>query len=77
MSKCLVCGEVTNRPLWSIFSHFYLYSPGHWKYFSGNMRTFGAWSGFWSTIGLICPAFNTLRHWRYRKARLTIGGNDI
>lgn len=77
MKHCIVCGEPTEYPVRSAFSHFHLYAPGNWKYFRGNMRQFGAWEGFWSTVGLICPAFNTLWHWRYRKARLTVGGKEI
>ena len=71
--KCIVCDEPTEKPIRSAFSHFYLYAPGNWQYLRGNMKMFGRWSGFWSTMDLICPALNTLRHWKYRKARLTIG----
>lgn len=70
--KCLVCGDASPRPILATLWHFRLYAGGNWKWFRGNMATFGAWDGFWGTIGLVCPAFNTLRHWQYRKARLVL-----
>jgi hypothetical protein len=72
VSKCIVCGEETDRPSASAFSHFYLYTPGQWKWLKGNMRTFGRFSGFMSTLYLAFPALNTLRHWKHRKSRLDL-----
>lgn len=68
--KCQWCGEVTEHPFMALFSHFWLYQPGQWKYMRGNVRTFGLWDGFWGTIYLIFPFANSLRHWRHRKSRL-------
>lgn len=52
--------------------NFRLYESGNWKYFRGNMRTFGRWDGFWMTVCLISPLFNTLRYWKYRNHRLKL-----
>ena len=72
MSKCLWCGVSTDRPIRSALTHFKLYQSGQWRYFKGNMATFGKWDGFWATIGLISPLWTSLRHWRYRKSHLTL-----
>lgn len=70
--RCLWCGDRTHRPVAAFLEHFRLYESGNWKWFRGNMRTFGWWDGFWATIGLICPLYTTLRHWRRRKATLVL-----
>lgn len=72
MKKCLWCGVETEYPLSALFSHFHLYSSGQWRYWRGNIKTFGIWDGFWSSVGLTFPIFNTLRHWKYRKAKLVL-----
>lgn len=70
--RCIVCGDRTHRPIAAALNHFRLYEGGNWRWFKGNMATFGKWDGFWSTIGLICPLFTTIRHWKYRKAQLVL-----
>lgn len=74
MKTCLICGESTMKPAHAAFSHFWLWNPGQLQFLRGNISMFGFWSGLDSTLGLICPAYNTLRHWKHRKARLSIGG---
>jgi hypothetical protein len=70
--KCLWCGEETTHPVRDLFAHFWIYQPAQWQYLKGNMATFGRWSGFWSTVELAFPMFNSLRHWRHRKTRLEL-----
>lgn len=70
--KCLICGEPSEKPIRSTFSHLWLYVPGQWKYLRGNVRMFGLWDGFWGTVYLVSPLLNTLRHWKYRKHRLSV-----
>jgi hypothetical protein len=70
---CIVCGRSSDRPIRDALSHFKLYAGGNWRWFRGNMQTFGAWDGFWTSVGLVCPAYTTIRHWKYRKSSLTIG----
>jgi hypothetical protein len=77
MRKCIVCGEETARPFASAFSHFYLHVPGQWKHLGPNIKAFGWWSGITSTLALVCPAYNTLRNWRYRKDRLVLRGKNL
>lgn len=74
MAKCIVCGNTTTRPVAAAFEHFRLYQSGQWKYLRGNVRQFGRWAGVMGTLGLCFPVFNTLRHWRLRRARLVIPG---
>jgi hypothetical protein len=74
MKKCIVCGEETDKPIEDALWHFRFYDPGMWQYMKGNMKCFGYWQGFLSTLGLAFPWFNTLRFWRYRKCRLVIEG---
>lgn len=74
MSKCIVCGDNTQRPIAAALEHFRLYERGNWKYLRGNMGQFGRWSGFMGTLCLCFPIFNTLRHWKLRKAALVIPG---
>lgn len=74
MKRCLICGDETKRPIAATLEHLRLYESGNWGWFKGNMRAFGAWSGFWSSVGLVCPLFNTLRHWKYRKVTLAVPG---
>jgi len=68
--KCPYCGE--EGTLGAAFSHFWLYSPGHWKYLRGNVQMFGLWTGFWATMDLACPLLNSLRHWKYRRWTLKL-----
>ena len=70
--NCLWCGGETKHPVCHLFAHFWIYRAGQWQYLKGNCRTFGKWGGFWGTIGLAFPIYNTLRHWRFRKARLEL-----
>lgn len=72
MKHCIVCGEKTDQPIAAAFTHFYLYAPRQWMYLRGNCKTFGLLSGIHSTLCLICPAYNTLRHWKHRKSRLVL-----
>lgn len=76
MKHCLICGDNTNRPIVATLWHLRLYEGGNWKWFKGNMATFGKWAGFWGTVGLICPLFTTLRHWKYRKCRLELATGE-
>jgi hypothetical protein len=75
--KCVICGEPTDKPVQSAFSHFWLYAPGALQYLRGNIRAFGFWSGAGATLALACPLYNTVRHWKHRKARLEIGGKHV
>lgn len=75
--KCVICGEPTGKPVQSAFSHFWIYMPGARRYLRGNVRAFGFWSGLHSTLSLACPLYNTVRHWKYRKAKLEIGGKHV
>lgn len=75
---CIICGEPTDRPFQAAFAHFWLWHPGMTQYLRWNIKTFGFWSGLSGTLGLMCPAYNTLRNWKYRKHRLVIpGAEDI
>lgn len=76
MKHCLVCGDKTAKPILATLYHFRLYESGNWKWFKGNMATFGKWDGFWSALCLVCPLFNTLRNWKYRKATLVLANGD-
>lgn len=69
--RCVICGDQTDRPIRAALSHFRLYESGNWKWLRGNVEVFGWRQGFVATLGLVCPAFNTLRNWRHRKSRLT------
>lgn len=72
MKRCAVCGEETRHPLWATLEHFYLWQGGMSQYLRGNIRAFGLRPGLSATIGLMCPLYNTLTTWRYRKARLVL-----
>ena len=72
MNACPICGERSTRPVLATLHHLRLYESGNWRFFRGNMAAFGRWRGFWSTVCLISPLFNTLRHWKYRKCRLEL-----
>jgi hypothetical protein len=72
MKHCVICGDETNQPVAAAFEHFHLYRSGQWRYLRGNIRQFGGWDGFWGTVGLVCPAFNTIRFWKLRRAKLVI-----
>lgn len=75
--KCIICGETTNTPWRSAFSHFWFYMPGQLQWWRGNIKAFGFWSGLHASICLSFPFYNTLRHWRHRKSRLDIGGQNV
>lgn len=72
LKTCIVCGEKTEKPFQAAFEHFWLWQPGMLQYLRGNICTFGFWSGLSATIGLMCPLYNTLKNWKYRKARMVI-----
>ena len=72
MKHCIVCGDETKRPIAATLSHFILYQQGQWAFLKGNIDVFGWRNGIMSTLYLICPALNTIRFWKYRKARLVI-----
>jgi hypothetical protein len=80
LKTCPICGsqaKCTFKEHWYHHvwrAHLAPYEPGNFRWFKGNMATFGRWRGFWSTIGLISPLFNTLRHWKYRKHQLVCAG---
>lgn len=72
MSKCVVCGAVTDQPFVAAVNHF---RPFEWhdpKYIMGNIRAFGFWSGLRSNVSLYFPFLNTLLNWKYRKMALEI-----
>ena len=71
-ARCLICGETTTKPIATAFEHFFLYASGNWKYWRGNIKTFGFWPGLHGSICLTFPIYNTLRHWKHRKSRLVI-----
>lgn len=70
--QCLICGQKTNNPILAALSHFYLYESGMTKYLKGNIKMFGFWRGLNATLSLICPAYNTIKNWKYRKSSLNI-----
>ena len=76
MKECIVCGEKTDQPIAAAFEHFYLYVPGNWRYWRGNIKTFGFWSGLSGSLGITFPIYNTLRHWKHRKSRLVLDSSN-
>lgn len=72
MHKCVICGQATDRPIRELLWHFRLVEWGQWRFWRGNIATFGFWSGLKSSITLSFPIINTLWHWKYRKARLVL-----
>jgi hypothetical protein len=70
MSKCVICDHETDRPVREFFWHFRLVEWDQWRFWRGNIKMFGFWSGLKSSITLSFPIINTLWHWKYRKARL-------
>lgn len=43
-----------------------------WRYWRGNIKTFGFWSGFKSNIALTLPLLNMIIHWKYRNMHLDV-----
>jgi hypothetical protein len=72
MNRCLICDERTTQPWRAALWHFRLVDWGQWRYWKGNIRTFGLRSGLAGSFALSFPIYNTLRHWKYRKHRLVI-----
>ena len=77
IKTCPICGDKTRKPIQAAFEHFWFWQPGSLQYLKGNIKTFGFWSGLHAWICLAFPFYSTLRHWKYRKCRLTIGGRDV
>ena len=77
MNYCPVCHDKTDRPIAAALHHFRLWESGMWRYLRGNCKQFGLRSGILSFICLKCPAFNTLWHWKHRRSRLVIGGQQL
>ena len=72
MKHCIICGEKTEKPFLAAFTHFYLWQPGMLQYLKGNIQAFGFFDGLNATIGLMCPFYDTLKNWKYRKHQLII-----
>lgn len=70
MKKCIVCDEPTSTPVREALWHFRLVDWGQWRFWPGNMRMFGFWSGLRSNLTLSFPILNTLLNWEHRKSRL-------
>ncbi len=70
MNKCKICGEKlkpnSNR-LSAALWHFRLIERKQWPWFRGTMELFG----LDAAICLMSPIYNTFRHWKRRKAKLT------
>ena len=67
---CIICGEKlkpnSNR-LTAALWHFRPLELKQWPWFRGTVKH----CGISSAISLMSPLYNTLRHWKYRKAKLT------
>jgi len=74
--KCLICGDRTHQPIRAVLHHFRLVEWDQWQYWRGNIRTFGFWNGLRSSVTLSFPILNTLIHWRYRKATLSLANGE-
>lgn len=70
MSKCIICGDETSKPVREALWHFRLVEWGQWKFWRGNIATFGWRAGLRGSITLSFPIINTLWHWKHRKSRL-------
>jgi hypothetical protein len=78
MNKCIICGDPTPTPIREALRHFRLVDWGQWRYWSGNISTFGFLSGLRGSICLSFPIINTLWNWKYRKRRLILPkGSDV
>jgi len=70
MTKCKICGEKlkpnSNRLMAALW-HFRPLEWKQWPWFRGTLKQFG----LDAAICLMSPAYNTLRHWKYRNAKLT------
>ncbi|MDE2104486.1 MAG: hypothetical protein KGL39_45040 [Patescibacteria group bacterium] len=67
---CIICGEKLKPGSNRLMSAFWHFRPLEWKqrpWFRGTLKRFG----ISAAIGLMSPLYNTLRHWKYRKAKLT------
>jgi hypothetical protein len=68
--NCIICNEQLKQNsnlLWAALWHFRLIEFKQWPWFKGTYKHFG----LSSAISLICPLYNTLRHWKYRRFKLT------
>lgn len=72
MKTCPICGGPTRAPVQAALEHFCLYLPGQLGYVRGNFRMFGFLGGLDANLSLLCPIYNTLRHWRHRRSSLTL-----
>lgn len=69
---CVVCGRQTSAPVFDALHHFRLVQWGQWKYWLGNIKAFGFWSGLAANITLSFPIVNTLVNWKHRRSTLEI-----
>jgi hypothetical protein len=72
VKECLWCAEKTDSPIRATLWHFRLVDWGQWRYWRGNIRTFGWRGGLLASLSLSFPIFNALWNWRYRKMRLEV-----
>ena len=71
-SQCLICGAKTYKPFAATIEHLRPFECHEAKYFFGNIRQFGFWSGLRGNVCLYFPFLNTLLNWKYRKCHLDV-----
>lgn len=71
---CPICGEPTNEVIVSTLWHFRpIQSPKvWWDFVTGTYRNFGVIA----VVTLVSPLLNTIIHWKYRRDRLDIAGQQ-
>ena len=70
MKRCIICDQPSDTPIRDALRHFRLVEWDQWRFWRGNIKTFGLWSGLKGSFTLSFPIINTLWNWKYRKARL-------
>lgn len=72
MKRCMICGDITERPFAAAVYHF---RPIDWEqrhFLRGNFKAFGFRSGLRANLTLLFPFVNTLWNWKHRKSYLEI-----
>ncbi len=67
---CAICGSTIkhgHNPVAAALWHFRPFDLSQLPWVRGTLRCFGVDAA----LCLISPAFNTIRHWKYRKYKLT------